>query len=321
MRDAALPLPSSSSSASSSTTFRRYLSSLPNLPLPPRVRRLALPTALLSLLLLAYLLFSPTPTAFHELSPNPYYTQPEFPEDPHADTLPLIPPSFAPYFESCYPSLPPAFHLAHHLNLAIWLHMFLQRPVSAYDHPGKFDRCAKERADELVNRDQYRGNVEAWKGIDEDEIRKRRAEIVWSLEKRIRDGETVVGPHGKGRGIVMTGGNKVGDVRIWGALPSLSISLGGPMAPLTKPPSRAISQSRADSSADLQDTTARTLSSIRHMRRHLGVTLPIEVFYFPGEITAQNERDEFVQLGAKLVEVKSISKAEGVWKVSGASAR
>lgn len=67
-------------------------------------------------------------------------------------------------------------------------------------------------ADKLVNPDQYTNELDFWRSVDDTEIVRRRAGMVKWLERRLALGETVIGSEntGSGRGIVLTGGNKVG---------------------------------------------------------------------------------------------------------------
>lgn len=64
-----------------------------------------------------------------------------------------------------------------------------------------------------------------------------------------------------------------------------------------------------------QDTTLRTITAIKHLRR-LGVKLPIEVFHYSDELHNKQQRKEIESLGATLREAKGLEKVAGVWKVS-----
>ncbi len=64
----------------------------------------------------------------------------------------------------------------------------------------------------------------------------------------------------------------------------------------------------------IQDTTARLLTMLRILRHEYKSTLPAEIFLYPEEMTDPNERTELESLGAKLVEVKSLRKAQWEWK-------
>lgn len=64
-----------------------------------------------------------------------------------------------------------------------------------------------------------------------------------------------------------------------------------------------------------QDTTARILTLLRILRStRLNSTLPVQVFHFKGEITADNEREEIRKLGGELFEFEGEEKEVGVWK-------
>lgn len=76
------------------------------------------------------------------------------------------------------------------------------------------EHCPLELADNLVNPDQYKGSIDFWRDeVSRDVILEKRASLVNWLAGRIGNGEKVVwegsAEEGKGRGIVMTGGNKV----------------------------------------------------------------------------------------------------------------
>jgi alpha 1,2-mannosyltransferase len=73
--------------------------------------------------------------------------------------------------------------------------------------------CPLELADNLVNPDQYKGSIDFWReSVGREVILEKRASLVDWIAGRIESGEQVVWDgesQGKGRGIVMTGGNKV----------------------------------------------------------------------------------------------------------------
>jgi hypothetical protein len=71
--------------------------------------------------------------------------------------------------------------------------------------------CPRRNSDNMVNPDQYFGEIDYWNKISTDDIAERRAQVVRWLEKRISAGEKVIGEwdDGEGRGIVMTAGNQV----------------------------------------------------------------------------------------------------------------
>ena len=71
--------------------------------------------------------------------------------------------------------------------------------------------CPRNLGDGLVNPDQYNGEIDFWEDISAEDIAKRRADIVQWLATRAEGGEDVVASSrtGKGKGIVLTGGNQV----------------------------------------------------------------------------------------------------------------
>ncbi|WWC85151.1 uncharacterized protein L201_000008 [Kwoniella dendrophila CBS 6074] len=190
-------------------------------------------------------------------------------------TLPSLPSIYSNYFPSL--SLPSTFlSNPEYYKLAIKLNDFLHRPILNHEEAKEknYNGCPRELSDKLVNPDQYNGDAQFWiETVDQQEIVKRRYDIVRWITERIEKGEKVIGKKdgltGKGRGIVLTGGN--------------------------------------------QDTTLRTITAIKHLRR-LKVTLPIEVFHYSDELTDGNQRNEIEALGATLREAKGLEKVEGVWK-------
>lgn len=70
-------------------------------------------------------------------------------------------------------------------------------------------RCPKEQADRQAIKDQLRMHEKYWPTIKTGELARKRMGIVKYLEEVERSGQDVLGKPGGGRGIVMTGGNKV----------------------------------------------------------------------------------------------------------------
>ncbi|WVW83481.1 hypothetical protein I302_105502 [Kwoniella bestiolae CBS 10118] len=155
------------------------------------------------------------------------------------------------------------------------LNDFLIRPILSHDDAKSqnYEGCPRELSDKLVNPDQYNGDAQFWiEDVTAQEIASRRAGVIRWLEDRNNKGDEILGNkgEGRGRGIVLTGGN--------------------------------------------QDTTLRTITAIKHLRR-LGVDLPIEVFHYSDELHDRGQRDEIEALGATLREAKGLEKVSGVWKV------
>lgn len=172
---------------------------------------------------------------------------------------------------------------------------FLSRPILSHSDASQanFESCPSELSDKLVNPDQYAGDGPFWRDdVDEAEIVRRRADVVRYLSEAVEKGEQVLGQEGKtgkGRGIVLTGGNQVCRFGIAGNGEKLSLM-------------------------PEQDTTLRTITAIKHLRR-LGVKLPIEVFHYSDELHDKQQRKEIESLGARLREAKGLEKVAGVWKV------
>ena len=98
-----------------------------------------------------------------------------------------------------------------HSSLVSPLQSFLRGPLLTYELalPRNELTCGtKERADRQVNPDQLRKQKLFWRGVGNLEVAMRRIAIVKYLEEA--GGHTsLLGKPGGGRGIVMTGGNKV----------------------------------------------------------------------------------------------------------------
>ncbi|CAE6422122.1 unnamed protein product [Rhizoctonia solani] len=97
-------------------------------------------------------------------------------------------------------------------NLRKKLSGLLSRPIRTHKEALELNAqtCPIEVADKQVNRDQLNGNSAFWERITTDEISQRRNAIVGYLESAEKNGTELVasGRFHKGRGIVMTGGNK-----------------------------------------------------------------------------------------------------------------
>lgn len=52
---------------------------------------------------------------------------------------------------------------------------------------------------------------------------------------------------------------------------------------------------------------------LKHLKG-LGNTLPVEVFHFPDELQAQDERADIESLGAQIVQIRGVKKIDGAWK-------
>jgi len=163
----------------------------------------------------------------HPFASGPRFLPTQYPSLTNFDTkaevdnrplkLPRLSTRYAPYFPDL--ALPPIFDTPTLRPLAKRLHEFLERP--GFDITAAQDlndaNCPVDLANQLVNPDQYNGDIEFWTGVDTDEMVKRRAGVVKWLEKRVRNGEDVIaiGNSGQGRGIVMTGGNGVCFGSLW----------------------------------------------------------------------------------------------------------
>lgn len=91
------------------------------------------------------------------------------------------------------------------------LQAFLRAPLPTYDTAlaqNELTCGTAERAARQVNPDQLRKQKIFWRGVGNFELATRRMDIIRYLEG-VGKYDHVLGTHGGGRGIVMTGGNKV----------------------------------------------------------------------------------------------------------------
>jgi len=93
------------------------------------------------------------------------------------------------------------------------LRNLLDAPLESYDSalavnaaPGN---CPREQADRQAIQDQLRRHSRWWSTVTAGELANKRLGIVRYLERIAMSGGDVIGRPGGGRGIVMTGGNKV----------------------------------------------------------------------------------------------------------------
>lgn len=159
------------------------------------------------------------------LLPSPWSSQSDKWATPHESTeeeedesdrqpLPLLPEIYASEFPGL--KLPrslrasPKFYALNSRLVSL-----LSRPVLSHSAASQanLEGCPSELSDKLVNPDQYAGDGWFWRDeVDEAEIVRRRADVVRYLSEAVERGEQVLGQEGetgKGRGIVLTGGNQV----------------------------------------------------------------------------------------------------------------
>ncbi|KAK8870048.1 hypothetical protein IAR55_000618 [Kwoniella newhampshirensis] len=196
-------------------------------------------------------------------------------EEEEDDHPPLLPLPYAYHLQFPSRTLPKALLTPALYPLASRLVDFLHRPILSHSEAkeGNDAGCPRDLADKLVNPDQYNGDSGFWM----DDVTTE--EIVRRRADMVRWLEERVD---KGEEVLGQDG-KTGEGR--------GIVLTG----------------------GNQDTTLRTITAIKHLRR-LNVDLPIEVFHYSDELTNQNQRKEIEDLGATLREAKGLEKVEGVWK-------
>ncbi|CED82623.1 Alpha-mannosyltransferase [Phaffia rhodozyma] len=160
-------------------------------------------------------------------------------------------------------------------RLARSLQAFLDRPVRSYAEALKENvkACPLKVHDRQVNPDQLKGERKHWKAIGTDDVVMRREQLVNGLNALESQGEKVTWVEDEGKG----------DGR------GIVVAGGN------------------------RDTTARLLALLRILRNELHSNLPVQVFHFPGEITAQSERDEIEQLGGTLVQFEGVKRLN-IWK-------
>jgi alpha 1,2-mannosyltransferase len=187
--------------------------------LPPNVRRLFTSSPLVGvtvLILLCLALFFHRPIQELVAPFRPWSTS-SSPSSSHAPAVALEPlPTIPLIYEEYFPdgTLPSSLTTPEHHLLAERLIAFLSRPRESYDEATErmHENCPAEVSDKLVNPDQYNGDSGFWMNdVTKEEIVKRRADVVRWLEERVEQGEKIIGSErtGKGRGIVLTGGNQV----------------------------------------------------------------------------------------------------------------
>ncbi|WVF72542.1 hypothetical protein IAT40_007359 [Kwoniella sp. CBS 6097] len=189
--------------------------------------------------------------------------------------LPKLPAVYALVFPSL--TLPASLLIPDLYPLAQRLSNFLDRPILSHESASQsnYEGCPREVSDKLVNPDQYNGDGQFW-----------REEV--TVDEIVRRREDIVRwlSEWAERGEALLG--KEG---VTGSGRGIVLTGGN------------------------QDTTLRTITAIKHLRR-LNVDLPIEVFHYSDELHDQGQRREIESLGAQLREAKGLSKVEGVWKVS-----
>lgn len=201
----------------------------------------------------------------------------------------IIHPSFRPSWISAYQSKESSTPINYYLSQSLSedlqgrLQSLLHAPVNDAFEVRDLNElaCPAEVANHHYSLDRHWRVFWTWAGIGKDEIIRRRIGIAKYLEGVAR--EDLLNPKSYlGRGIVMTGGNKV-----WSP-------------PLSRPPAHHLSSLRHLT----QDTTRRLLVTLRILRKEYNCTLPVEIFSFPGEISDQDILAELTSLSASVHEVR-----------------
>jgi hypothetical protein len=135
-------------------------------------------------------------------------------EAPTPFVLQDLPIEYTPHFPTL--QLPSDLLTSPHFHpLATRLHTFLNRPIRTYDEAMRVNEegCPRRLNDKLVNPDQYRGELAFWEKVSVVDIVERRSQVVkWMGAWAEREGARGLAGGdgmGKGRGIVLTGGNQV----------------------------------------------------------------------------------------------------------------
>ncbi|WVQ98408.1 hypothetical protein IAU59_005531 [Kwoniella sp. CBS 9459] len=199
--------------------------------------------------------------------------EPDENEETDHPPLPLLPEVYSSIFPSL--TLPSSLLTPELYTLAQRLSNFLSHPILSHDLASKsnYEGCPREVSDKLVNPDQFNGDGPFWR------------EQVDETEIIRRRGDIVRWLSER----VDKGEAVLGKDGVTGSGRGIVLTGGN------------------------QDTTLRTITAIKHLRR-LNVDLPIEVFHFSDELHDEGQRRDIEALGAQLREAKGLNKVEGVWK-------
>ncbi|OCF31451.1 hypothetical protein I316_06853 [Kwoniella heveanensis BCC8398] len=199
--------------------------------------------------------------------------EPNETEETDNPQLPALPAAYASVFPSL--SLPSSLLTAELYPLAQRLSKFLSRPILSHETAAQanYEGCPREVSDKLVNPDQYNGDGQFWR-------------------EQVTEEEIVT---------------RRGDIVRW-----LAERVEKGEAVLGKEGATGSGRGIVLTGGN-QDTTLRTITAIKHLRR-LNVDLPIEVFHYSDELHDEGQRREIESLGAQLREAKGLNKVEGVWK-------
>lgn len=236
-------------------------------------------------------------------------------------------------YASFYPTLTLPAALLVHPELYQRLFDFLSRPVLSHAQAREMNeqQCPRGLSDKLVNPDQLRGDGDFWRQeVGEEVIRRKRVDMVNHLAELVQRGETVVWKtehldpdemdavdetdDGDFREIIGDAQEKVDDDQVHRTAKrkraAVEIQQRGPTANQHQ---RGIVTTGGNA-----DTTSRLITLLRFLRHEYNVTLPIEVWTFPGELPrASPQYTEITDLGGTVLEVPTqygINKDAGAWK-------
>jgi alpha 1,2-mannosyltransferase len=200
-----------------------------------------------------------------------------------------------------YPSLTLPQSLLGFPKLHEKLHAFLSRPVYSYEEGKSWNEnhCPREISDKLVNPDQLNGDGDFWRhDVTPQVIRQKRADLVNHLADLLKQGETVVWPQSMELEDYETEVEELQPFK---------------RAPITQQPSRGIVTTGGNA-----DTTARLITLLRFLRNEYHVTLPVEVWAFPGELRQGSDQWRDIEaLNGQIREVPEsyhLVKDTGAWK-------
>jgi alpha 1,2-mannosyltransferase len=270
-----------------------------------------------NLLLCIVILLTSTALLVH-FTARPHYADyiPDFISRPSDhDTVPLFAegPRLPDEYKRYYPTLTLPAALLVHPELYSKLYDFLSRPALDWYAAKDLneEKCPRDLSDRLVNPDQLNGDGDFWRNdVTPEVIRQKRVDLVDHLAGLVARGETVVWKTEKleqedlginfERDEVAVGDGKIDD-QDHDAKRNLGPERSGPPSKRGPVPT-ANSQGRGIvTTGGNADTTARLITLLRFLRHEYNVTLPIEIWTFPGELPSSSPSF-------------GLTKDEGAWK-------
>lgn len=296
-----------------------------------------------NLLLCIIILLTSTALLVH-FTARPHYADyiPDFISRPSDhDTVPLVAegPRLPVEYKRYYPTLTLPAALLVHPELYSKLYDFLSRPALDWYAAKDLNeaKCPRDLSDRLVNPDQLNGDGDFWRNdVTPEVIRQKRVDLVDHLAGLVSRGETVVWKTEKleqeeldavnedlginyERGEVAVGDGKIDD-QDHDAKRNLGPERSGPRSKRGPIPTANRQGRGIVTTGGNADTTARLITLLRFLRHEYNVTLPIEIWTFPGELPPSSPQYEEITseaLGGQVFEIPpsyGLIKDEGAWK-------